>query len=50
MEVEWGTDFDLILLPNFLHHFDFATCTSLLRKLKAVFQWRAGIRCRVCSK
>lgn len=35
MDVEWGADFDLILLPNFLHHFDFATCTSLLRKVKA---------------
>jgi ubiquinone/menaquinone biosynthesis C-methylase UbiE len=34
MDVEWGTDFDLILLPNFLHHFDFDTCTALLRKVK----------------
>jgi hypothetical protein len=32
---EWGRDFDLILLPNFLHHFDAETCTSLLRKARA---------------
>jgi len=32
---EWGKDFDLILLPNFLHHFDVETCTSLLRKVRA---------------
>ena len=35
LEIDWGSDFDLILLPNFLHHFDFETCTSLLRKVKA---------------
>ncbi len=35
LTLEWGRDFDLILLPNFLHHFDPATCTSLLRKAKA---------------
>jgi hypothetical protein len=35
LDMDWGSDFDLILLPNFLHHFDFATCTSLLRKVKA---------------
>ena len=34
MDLDWGADFDLILLPNFLHHFDFDTCTSLLRKVK----------------
>jgi predicted nicotinamide N-methyase len=35
LEIDWGSDFDLVLLPNFLHHFDFATCTALLRKVKA---------------
>ena len=34
LELEWGGDFDLILLPNFLHHFDFDTCASLLHKVK----------------
>jgi ubiquinone/menaquinone biosynthesis C-methylase UbiE len=35
LEMDWGSDFDLILLANFLHHFDFETCTSLLRRVKA---------------
>ncbi|MBB4568661.1 class I SAM-dependent methyltransferase [Rhizobium leucaenae] len=34
-EVDWGTDYDLILLPNFLHHFDMETCAGLLRKARA---------------
>ncbi len=34
MNMDWGHNFDLILLPNFLHHFDVETCTSLLRKVK----------------
>ena len=34
MDLDWGSDFDLILLPNLLHHFDFDTCASLLRKVK----------------
>jgi ubiquinone/menaquinone biosynthesis C-methylase UbiE len=32
-EVEFGGNYDLILLTNFLHHFDEATCVSLLRKV-----------------
>ena len=35
LDMDWGSDFDLILIPNFLHHFDFDTCTSVLRKVKA---------------
>jgi SAM-dependent methyltransferase len=34
LDLEWGQDFDLVLLPNFLHHFDEDTCVSLLRKVK----------------
>jgi hypothetical protein len=34
LNLDWGCDFDLILLPNFLHHFNFQTCTSLLGKVK----------------
>lgn len=34
-EVDWGNGFDLILLPNFLHHFDIDTCVGLLRKVRA---------------
>jgi 2-polyprenyl-3-methyl-5-hydroxy-6-metoxy-1,4-benzoquinol methylase len=32
-DVDYGTGYDVILLTNFLHHFDPATCESLLRKL-----------------
>ncbi len=34
-EVEFGQGYDLILLTNFLHHFDIATCEGLLRKVHA---------------
>jgi ubiquinone/menaquinone biosynthesis C-methylase UbiE len=33
-EADWGQNYDLILLANFLHHFDHPTCVSLLRKIK----------------
>ncbi len=32
-EVDFGTGFDIILIPNFLHHFDPATNEKLLRKV-----------------
>ncbi len=31
--VDWGTGFDVALVTNFLHHFDPATGTTLLRKV-----------------
>jgi predicted nicotinamide N-methyase len=34
-DVEWGRGFDLVLLPNFLHHFGRDECVSLLRKVKS---------------
>lgn len=34
-DVDWGRDYDLVLLPNFLHHFDHETCVWLLRKARA---------------
>jgi ubiquinone/menaquinone biosynthesis C-methylase UbiE len=40
LELDWGCEFDLVLLPNFLHHFDIDTCASLLRKAK--FSLTAG--------
>ena len=33
-DVDFGTGYDLILLTNFLHHFDAATCEGLLRKIR----------------
>jgi 2-polyprenyl-3-methyl-5-hydroxy-6-metoxy-1,4-benzoquinol methylase len=34
-EVEFGTGYDLVLLTNFLHHFDAATNEKLLKKVHA---------------
>ena len=34
-EVAFGRDYDLVLLPNFLHHFDRASNVTLLRKAHA---------------
>ena len=33
-EVEFGTGYDVALITNFLHHFDHATCTSFLAKIR----------------
>ena len=32
-DVNIGSDYDLVLIPNFLHHFDPPTCEKLLKKL-----------------
>jgi 2-polyprenyl-3-methyl-5-hydroxy-6-metoxy-1,4-benzoquinol methylase len=34
-EVDFGAGYDLVLLPNFLHHFDFPTNVALIRKVRA---------------
>ena len=34
-DVDYGTGYDLVLLTNFLHHFDPATCETLLKKVHA---------------
>ena len=34
-DVEYGSGYDLVLLTNFLHHFDMAACEALLRKVRA---------------
>lgn len=34
-DVDYGAGYDLVLLTNFLHHFDPATCETLLRKVYA---------------
>ena len=41
-EVDFGGPYDAVLLTNFLHHFDQATCVGLLRKVHAAL--RAGGR------
>lgn len=37
-EAEFGNDYDLILLTNFLHHFDPSTCETLLQKVRAALK------------
>jgi hypothetical protein len=37
-EVDFGHDYDLVLLPNFLHHFDPPMCVQLLRKSYAALR------------
>jgi cyclopropane fatty-acyl-phospholipid synthase-like methyltransferase len=34
-DVDYGTGYDIVLLTNFLHHFDKATCEVLLKKVHA---------------
>jgi len=33
--VDWGAGYDIALMTNFLHHFDAATCVTLLKKVAA---------------
>jgi 2-polyprenyl-3-methyl-5-hydroxy-6-metoxy-1,4-benzoquinol methylase len=37
-EVDFGGLYDVVLLTNFLHHFDAATCVGLLRKVRAALK------------
>jgi hypothetical protein len=37
-DVEYGGPYDVALLTNFLHHFDQATCISLLKKVRAALK------------
>ncbi len=37
-DVDFGGPYDVILLTNFLHHFDKPTCVSLLKKVRAALK------------
>lgn len=37
-EVDYGTGYDVVLLTNFLHHFDEAGCEAILRKAHAALK------------
>ena len=37
-ETDFGGGYDVVLIPNFLHHFDVATCTSFLKKVRGVLK------------
>jgi 2-polyprenyl-3-methyl-5-hydroxy-6-metoxy-1,4-benzoquinol methylase len=36
--VDFGTGFDIVLIPNFLHHFDRATNVTFMRKVQAALK------------
>jgi len=38
LAVDWGSGYDLVLLTNFLHHFDSAACEEILRKAEAALK------------
>lgn len=42
-DVDWGGPYDLVLLTNFLHHFDPETCVGLARRARAALA--PGGRC-----
>jgi 2-polyprenyl-3-methyl-5-hydroxy-6-metoxy-1,4-benzoquinol methylase len=37
-ETEFGTNYDLVLITNFLHHFDSPTCTGFMRKVHSALK------------
>ncbi len=37
-DVDFGGPYDVVLLTNFLHHFDHETCVSLLKKVRAALK------------
>ena len=37
-DLDWGTGFDIVLLTNFLHHFDHSQCEALLRRAHAALK------------
>ncbi len=37
-EVDLGSEYDIVLLTNFLHHYDTATCEQLLRRVHAALK------------
>ena len=37
-EVDYGKDYDVVLITNFLHHFDVSTCEKFLKKVHAALK------------
>lgn len=37
-DTELGSGYDLVLIPNFLHHFDLPTCIAFMRKVHAALK------------
>jgi 2-polyprenyl-3-methyl-5-hydroxy-6-metoxy-1,4-benzoquinol methylase len=38
LEIDYGSGYDIVLLTNFLHHFDVSTCESVIRKVHAALK------------
>ena len=37
-DVEFDNDYDVVLVPNFLHHFDAETCTNFMKKVNGALK------------
>ena len=37
-DVEYGNDYDLVMITNFLHHFDVPTCEKVLAKVRVALK------------
>jgi ubiquinone/menaquinone biosynthesis C-methylase UbiE len=37
-DTDFGSGYDVVLIPNFLHHFDVPTCTTFLKKVRGVLK------------
>jgi ubiquinone/menaquinone biosynthesis C-methylase UbiE len=37
-DTDFGSGYDVVLVPNFLHHFDVPTCTTFLKKVRGVLK------------
>ncbi|MFY9938124.1 MAG: class I SAM-dependent methyltransferase [Silvibacterium sp.] len=46
-ETDFGSGYDLVLIPNFLHHFDPPTCATFMRKVHAALE--AGGRAAIAE-
>src|SRR6185369_2355970 len=42
-EAEFGSDYDVVLVPNFLHHFNAADCVRFLKKAHAALRPGGGV-------
>jgi 2-polyprenyl-3-methyl-5-hydroxy-6-metoxy-1,4-benzoquinol methylase len=38
LAADFGSDYDLVLIANFLHHFDSSTCTTFMRKMHSALK------------
>jgi ubiquinone/menaquinone biosynthesis C-methylase UbiE len=42
-DTDFGSGYDLVLVPNFLHHFDLPTCVTLLKKMRGAMKLGATL-------